>query len=238
MRRPRSMANRYALKTCRSSKAISSRWLTTKCRRWRSRLCKLKNTTVVRWTSSGRKTVIPASCLSFRRVLRRYARAGRWWNVIRCTRRGALSLKGALSATASARARLKSFMTSAKWTVSSRAMSWSPTWPTRIGNRSWKRRRRLSPTAAAVPATRRLLPVSWASRQLSGVATLPNAWKMMKRSPFPAPKATPATFTPTCWISAWKAQAWIPCRICRWKLWWTSVTPIVPSTLPVCQTKA
>ncbi len=54
-----------------------------------------------------------------------------------------------------------------------------------------KKPRRLSPTAAGVPVTRRLSPVSWGSRRWSAAVMLPIAFRKIRMSPSPAPKATP-----------------------------------------------
>ena len=52
-----------------------------------------------------------------------------------------------------------------------------------------KKPRRLSPTAAGVPVTRRLSPVSWGSRRWSAAVMLPIAFRKIRMSPSPAPKA-------------------------------------------------
>lgn len=78
-----------------------------------------------------------------------------------------------------------------------------------------KKPRRLSPTAAGVPVTRRLSPVSWGSRRWSAAVMLPIAFRKIRMSPSPAPKATPAMSTPSCSTSASRAPASATCRICR-----------------------
>ncbi|VTM56919.1 phosphoenolpyruvate synthase [Klebsiella pneumoniae] len=68
---------------------------------------------------------------------------------------------------------------------------------------------------AGVPVTRRLSPVSWGSRRWSAAAMLPIAFRKIRMSPSPAPKATPAMSTPSCSTSASRAPASATCRICR-----------------------
>ncbi len=74
---PRNTASRCASKMCRRLNATVSASRRKRCRSWRNRPYRLRNTMAARWISSGLKTATPASCLSCRRARKPCVRAAR-----------------------------------------------------------------------------------------------------------------------------------------------------------------
>src|SRR5699024_2742623 len=68
--------------------------------------------------------------------------------------------------------------------------------------------------AAAVPATARSSPASWASRPLSAPGTPPRCCATGRRSPSAPPRATPASCTRGCWTSPSPPPRSMRCRRC------------------------